>query len=414
MIGERAAARPPLLQVRGLRAAAAARVPARVPPSRRGRRAARRGRESTASPILIADVDGELHAVANRCGETPLPLHFGTLAGAELRCSWHGCRYDVRTGQRLDGGRERLAVFPVAVDGDEIRVAVGVEPATTDAMDPIAPLRTLVAGFGNVLRGDDGFGVAVIHRLQARGPAAGVNVIEIGTAGIRLAQELLTPYDRLMIVDAMARGGAPGTVYVVAVERWRRPGEVDLHLAVPSRALAVAKALGALPRRGVHRGLRAGGGRRADHGADAGGPGRGGHRARAHRPAAARRPAAQAAPASDRLERMRQRDEILQIMFWLHAEGLGPDVAAGDMLRFVDDDTRVRATLRELVQDGYADVVGDGPEPRYRLTPPGSGRAAAASWTSSSRTWRRHAPRRVRLGGLRLPHGRRRRCRDLG
>ena len=68
---------------------------------------------------------------------------------------------------------------------------------------------------------------------------------------------------------------------------------------------------------------------------------------------------------------MRQRDEILQIMFWIQAEGLGPDVAAGDVLRFVDDDTRVRATLRELVHDGYADVVGDGPEPRYRLSPTG-------------------------------------------
>ena len=27
-------------------------------------------------------------------------------------------------------------------------------------------MRTLVAGFGNVLRGDDGFGVEVIRRLQ--------------------------------------------------------------------------------------------------------------------------------------------------------------------------------------------------------------------------------------------------------
>ena len=32
----------------------------------------------------------------------------------------------------------------------------------------------------------------------------------------------------------------------------------------------------------------------------------------------------------DPVERMRQRDEILQIMFWIQAEGLGPDVAAAD------------------------------------------------------------------------------------
>jgi nitrite reductase/ring-hydroxylating ferredoxin subunit len=79
--------------------------------------------------ILIANVEGQIHAVTNRCGETPLPLQFGTLDGAELRCPWHGCRYDVRTGKRLEGGAEHLAVLPVAIEGDEIRVAVGVEPA---------------------------------------------------------------------------------------------------------------------------------------------------------------------------------------------------------------------------------------------------------------------------------------------
>jgi 3-phenylpropionate/trans-cinnamate dioxygenase ferredoxin component len=79
-------------------------------------------------PILIANVEGEIHAVTNRCGDTPLPLQFGTLEGAELRCSWHGCRYDVRTGKRLDEGSEHLAVLPVAIEDDEIRVAVGVEP----------------------------------------------------------------------------------------------------------------------------------------------------------------------------------------------------------------------------------------------------------------------------------------------
>ncbi|MDQ3809872.1 MAG: Rieske 2Fe-2S domain-containing protein [Chloroflexota bacterium] len=88
-------------------------------------------------PVLIANVDGEFYAVANRCGESPLPLEFGVLQGAELRCSWHGCRYDIRSGIRLDNqlpGAERqvshrLAVFPVAVEEGQIRVAVGVEPA---------------------------------------------------------------------------------------------------------------------------------------------------------------------------------------------------------------------------------------------------------------------------------------------
>jgi hydrogenase maturation protease len=46
----------------------------------------------------------------------------------------------------------------------------------------------------------------------------------------------------------MTRGGAAGSVYVLAVESVDPAVEVDLHLAVPARALAVAKALGGLPR----------------------------------------------------------------------------------------------------------------------------------------------------------------------
>jgi nitrite reductase/ring-hydroxylating ferredoxin subunit len=77
--------------------------------------------------ILLANVDGEFLAVSNQCGDSPLPLQFSTLQGAELRCSWHGCRYDLRTGRRLDGP-ERLTVFPVAVEGGDVRVALGTEP----------------------------------------------------------------------------------------------------------------------------------------------------------------------------------------------------------------------------------------------------------------------------------------------
>lgn len=109
--------------------------------------------------------------------------------------------------------------------------------------------RTLIAGFGNVLRGDDGFGVEVIRRLGEAGPPrAAVELMEVGTGGLRLAQELLTRYDRLIVVDAMTRGGAPGSLYVVEVESVEAATQIDMHLAIPARALSVAQALGALPR----------------------------------------------------------------------------------------------------------------------------------------------------------------------
>lgn len=111
----------------------------------------------------------------------------------------------------------------------------------------VPDVRVVVAGFGNELRGDDGFGIAVMRRLEAEPAREGVTCVEVGTAGLRLTQELLTPCDRLIVVDAMARGGSPGTVYVLKVDDVPDATAVDLHLAVPSRALSLAKALGALP-----------------------------------------------------------------------------------------------------------------------------------------------------------------------
>ena len=111
-------------------------------------------------------------------------------------------------------------------------------------------MRTLVAGFGNVLRGDDGFGVEVVRRLgERRPPDVSVELMEVGTGGLRMAQELLSGYDRLVVVDAMTRGAAPGTLYVLEVESVAAASQIDLHLAVPARAMAVAQTLGALPRR---------------------------------------------------------------------------------------------------------------------------------------------------------------------
>jgi hydrogenase maturation protease len=223
-------------------------------------------------------------------------------------------------------------------------------------------VRTLIAGFGNVLRGDDGFGVEVIRRLGEAAPLPGVDLIEVGTAGIRLAQELLTPYDRLVIVDAMTRGGAPGSVYVTAVESVESAAEVDLHLAVPARALAVAKALGALPREVFIVGCEP---------------------ADVDELMTTLTPPVQAAVETalghirrllgprpqESLDDLKRRDELLQIMFWLHGEGFGPDVAPADILRFVDDDPTACRTLAQIVEDGYAEALAD--PVRYRLTPLG-------------------------------------------
>jgi len=107
--------------------------------------------------------------------------------------------------------------------------------------------RILVAGVGNVLRGDDGFGAAVIERLGELPP--GAEAVETGIGGVALLQELLAGCEGLVLVDAVDRGAAAGTLFELLPEVGDAVHVADVHLANPDRVLSMAKTMGALPAR---------------------------------------------------------------------------------------------------------------------------------------------------------------------
>ncbi|WP_211232876.1 hydrogenase maturation protease [Solirubrobacter soli] len=110
--------------------------------------------------------------------------------------------------------------------------------------EEVAPLRVLVAGIGNVFLGDDGFGCA----LAARAAFEGVDVADFGIRGMDLAYAL-ADYDVVVFLDAMPRGGAPGTLYVIEPDVDQVPAGFDAHGMDPVQVLALARTLGsALPR----------------------------------------------------------------------------------------------------------------------------------------------------------------------
>lgn len=74
--------------------------------------------------VLIANVEGELYAYEDRCPGTPLPVAGGWAGDGILVCPWHACRYDLRTGRRLDAGAPPLAVLPIAVVAQEVRIGM--------------------------------------------------------------------------------------------------------------------------------------------------------------------------------------------------------------------------------------------------------------------------------------------------
>lgn len=112
--------------------------------------------------------------------------------------------------------------------------------------------RTLVAGIGNIFLGDDGFGVETARRLSERRLPAHIEVVDIGVRGVHLAYQLLDGYDTLVLVDATARGEAPGTLYVIeydgpgggdADETGAAAPVIDGHRMTPDTVLALLGAL---------------------------------------------------------------------------------------------------------------------------------------------------------------------------
>ncbi|WP_327382520.1 MULTISPECIES: hydrogenase maturation protease [unclassified Streptomyces] len=78
--------------------------------------------------------------------------------------------------------------------------------------------RVLIAGIGNVFLGDDGFGVETVRALAEHPLPDGVEVVDFGVRGVHLAYQLLDGYDTLVLVDATARGGEPGTLYLIEAD----------------------------------------------------------------------------------------------------------------------------------------------------------------------------------------------------
>jgi hydrogenase maturation protease len=116
--------------------------------------------------------------------------------------------------------------------------------------------RTLVAGIGNVFFGDDGFGCEVARRLAGAPPRDGVSVVDFGIRGMHLAYELSSGgWDAAIIVDAVARGGRVGTLYVLDPalddDAASAPSVADAHGVDLGAVFAMTRTLGVPPARVV-------------------------------------------------------------------------------------------------------------------------------------------------------------------
>ena len=118
--------------------------------------------------------------------------------------------------------------------------------------------KILIAGVGNELRQDDAFGVLLAQKLQQEATfPSSVKVMEIGSGGIHLVQQLFDQYDVLILLDIVKWGGPAGTIHFKELEvkdiAQLSPDErneflADMHYINPLKALMMAKAINVLPK----------------------------------------------------------------------------------------------------------------------------------------------------------------------
>jgi len=122
----------------------------------------------------------------------------------------------------------------------------------------ISDPKILIAGVGNELRQDDAFGMLLAQKLQQETSLpSSVKVMEIGSGGIHLVQQLFDKYDVLILLDIVKWGGAAGTIHFKEVEvkgiaqlpiDEKNDFLADMHYINPLKALMMAKAINVLPK----------------------------------------------------------------------------------------------------------------------------------------------------------------------
>ncbi len=77
-------------------------------------------------PVAIYQIDGVVHAVADRCPHAGARLSEGELDRQQVTCPRHGSQFDVCTGERTRGPADTdIATFPVVLAGGQVSMILG-------------------------------------------------------------------------------------------------------------------------------------------------------------------------------------------------------------------------------------------------------------------------------------------------
>lgn len=142
--------------------------------------------------ILLANVNGEVYAVENKCSHYKFALTKGALCEHRVRCPLHHACFDVRTGEQIEGpGMDGVARFEVSVAGDKI--SVSEEPVATNTPHLNGQAKALKRGADHYTYAIVGGGTAAAYAVES--------IREHDPEGsiVMFSQDELPPYDRTKV-----------------------------------------------------------------------------------------------------------------------------------------------------------------------------------------------------------------------
>lgn len=75
--------------------------------------------------ILLANIDGDIYAIANQCSHEDALLYNGALKGDCVECPLHGSRFSFKTGQPMEEpATEPVQTYPVSRKQDGIYITL--------------------------------------------------------------------------------------------------------------------------------------------------------------------------------------------------------------------------------------------------------------------------------------------------
>ncbi len=105
--------------------------------------------------------------------------------------------------------------------------------------------KILIVGIGNLLCRDEGIGVHVIQEMENMKLPDHIDLLDMGTSTMDLIS-YLEGVKKLIAIDAMKAGGAPGTIYKCRPEDLlpEEKGPISLHEIGLLETLPMAKKMG--------------------------------------------------------------------------------------------------------------------------------------------------------------------------